>query len=286
MSIIDRRPRGGNTKQQHQADGGKKVAARRATNRWAAAALLGVVLAAAPAMAADSHLDRILATKELKVGTTGDYRPFSYQDAGGTFTGADIDMAKDLAQSLGVKLVLVKTSWSDLMKDLLADKFDIAMGGISVTLQRQRTADFSTPTMIDGKAAIGRCSDVAKYKTLAEIDQPATRAIVNPGGTNESFVKSVLKRAHLTIYPDNKTIFDQIAAGKADVMLTDRSEVRYQQTLHPGVLCAIGPDRPLSVSEKAYLLPRDPAWKAYVDQWLHQDALTGRMSAILKQWGQ
>lgn len=258
----------------------------RGLKRWTAAALGVSLLTAAPAVAAESHLDRVLAAKELRVGTTGDYRPFSYEDAKGIFTGADIDMAKDLAQSLGVKLVLVKTSWSDLMKDLLADKFDIAMGGISVTLLRQRTADFSTPTMIDGKAAIGRCGDVAKYKTLAEIDQPATRVIVNPGGTNESFVKSLLKHAHLTVYPDNKTIFDQIAAGKADVMVTDRSEVRYQQTLHRGVLCAIGPDRPLSVSEKAYLLPRDPAWKAYVDQWLHQDALTGQMSAILKPWGQ
>lgn len=257
--------------------------------RWAAAALAATVLVAAPvvalpAAAAENHLDRILAAKELRVGTTGDYRPFSYQDAQGTFTGADIDMAKDLAQSLGVKLVLVKTSWPDLMKDLLADKFDIGMGGISVTLLRQRTADFSTPTMIDGKAAIARCGDVAKYKTLAEIDQPATRVIVNPGGTNESFAKSVLKHAHLTVYPDNKTIFDQIASGKADVMLTDASETRYQQTLHPGVLCAVDPTHPFNVSEKAYLLPRDPAWKAYVDQWLHQDQLTGRMQAIFTPW--
>ena len=52
-------------------------------------------------------------------------------------------------------------------------------------------------------------------------------------------------------------------------MMTDASETRYQQKLHPGVLCAVHPDKPFDFAEKAYWLQRDAALKAFVDQWLH-----------------
>jgi hypothetical protein len=49
-------------------------------------------------------------------------------------------------------------------------------------------------------------------------------------------------------------------------MMTDASETRYQQKLHPGVLCAVHPDKPFDFAEKAYWLQRDEALKAFVDQ--------------------
>jgi cyclohexadienyl dehydratase len=79
------------------------------------------------------------------------------------------------------------------MKDFEADNFDIAMGGISITLDRQKKGMFSTPIMREGKTPIARCSDKGKYETLAEIDKPGTRVIVNPGGTNERFAKAMSK---------------------------------------------------------------------------------------------
>ena len=69
------------------------------------------------------------------------------------------------------------------MKDFEADNFDIAMGGVSITLDRQKKGFFSTPIMREGKTPIARCADKGKYETLAEINKPGTRVIVNPGGT-------------------------------------------------------------------------------------------------------
>lgn len=248
-------------------------------------AIIATVSMTASIHAADSHLDKILAEKTLRVGTTGDYRPFTFFNAAERrFEGADVDLAADLAQSLGVELTLFKTSWPSLMDDLLADKFDIAMGGISVSLERQQRADFSDAYLTDGKAPIARCTDVEKYQTLKEIDRPGTRVIVNPGGTNERFAKSTLKQASLLIYPDNVTIFEEIVSGKADVMITDASETRFQQKMHAGILCATNPDHPFNFSEKAFLLPRDTIWKAYVNQWLHQALMTTRLRSILDSW--
>jgi chorismate mutase-like protein len=235
--------------------------------------------AAAPA----SRLDEILVRGVLRVGTTGDYKPFSYRVGTGDFIGLDIALAGDLAKSLGVKLQVVPTSWGALMADLGEDRFDLAMGGISVSLERQKKAWFSIPTLRDGKTPIARCEDARKYQTLADIDRPEVRLIVNPGGTNERFARAQAPHATLTVFPDNVAIFERIAAGEADVMITDAIEARLQQRLHPK-LCAIHPEAPFDFSEKAVLLPRDAALKAYVDQWLHQAIESGAFARLNDQW--
>ena len=258
-----------------------------ATLAIAAVGLSGLARAAdavrpAPSVPA-SRLDEILARGVLRVGTTGDYKPFSYRVGSGDFIGLDVALAGDLAKSLGVKLQIVPTTWGALLADLGEDRFDLAMGGVSVSLERQKKAWFSIPYLRDGKTPIARCEDARKYQTLADIDRPDVRLIVNPGGTNERFARAQAPHATLTVFPDNVAIFDRIAAGEADVMITDAIEARLQQRLHPK-LCAIHPDAPFDFSEKAILLPRDAALKAYVDQWLHQSIESGAFARADEHW--
>jgi cyclohexadienyl dehydratase len=86
------------------------------------------------------------------------------------------------------------------------------------------------------------------------------------------------------LHPDNTTIFDALAKGEGDLMITDASETRYQQKLHPGVLCAIHPDAPFDFSEKAYWAPYDPALDGFLDQWLHMIRENGTYAAIYAKW--
>jgi len=232
-----------------------------------------------------SRLDEIVKRGTLRVGMTGDYLPFTYLDkATSQFRGFDVDMAEALGKVLGVKVEFVHTSWPQLMKDFKADNFDVAMGGVSITLDRQKKRLFSTPIMREGKTPIARCADKGRYETIAEIDRPGTRVIVNPGGTNERFARANIKSADIAVHNDNVTIFDEIANGHADLMMTDASETRYQQKLHPGVLCAIHPDKPFDFAEKAYWLQRDVAMKAFVDQWLHIAMEDGTFKRIYANW--
>jgi cyclohexadienyl dehydratase len=232
-----------------------------------------------------SRLDEIISRGTLKVGMTGDYRPFTYLDKETQkFSGFDVDMAEALGKALGVKVEFVPTAWPQLMKDFEAQKFDVAMGGVSITLDRQKKGLFSTPIMREGKTPIARCADKDKYASLADIDKPGTPVIVNPGGTNERFARAHIKSAEIRVYGDNVTIFDEIAKGNADVMMTDASETRYQQKLHPGVLCAIHPDQPFDFAEKAYWLQRDAALKDFVDQWLHIATEDGTYKKIYAAW--
>jgi cyclohexadienyl dehydratase len=243
-------------------------------------------LIALPARADEaSRLDVILQRGTLRVGLTGDYPPFSALDpATAKFSGFDVEMAELLGKALGVEVAYVKTSWPQLMKDFEADQFDVAMGGVSITLDRQKKGPFSIPILREGKAPIARCDEVDKYQTIAAIDRPGTRIIVNPGGTNERFDRAHIKSAEIKVYPDNVTIFDELAKGHADLMITDASETRFQQKLHPGILCAVHPDQPFDFAEKGYWLQRDPALKAFVDQWLHMAIEDGSFKKILAAW--
>ena len=255
-------------------------------SKFLSCVVIALILAAAPAYAQDrSRLDEIVSRGTLRVGMTGDYLPFTYFDkATQTFRGFDVDMAEALGKALGVRVEYVQTAWPQLMKDFEADKFDIAMGGVSITLDRQKKGLFSTPIMREGKTPIARCADKDKYATLADIDKPGTRVIVNPDGTNERFVRSHVKSAEIKVFGDNVAIFDEIANGDADLMMTDASETRYQQKLHPGVLCAVHPDKPFDFAEKAYWLQRDVALKAFVDQWLHIATEDGSFEKIYDAW--
>jgi len=231
-----------------------------------------------------SRLDEVLQRGEMSVCTTGDYKPYSYLRPDGSYEGIDIAMAQSLAKSLGVQVKWVPTTWKTLMPDFLAQRCDIALGGISVSLERQKKAFFSQPLGVDGKIPLVRCADVQRYQTVEQINQPQVRVIEPAGGTNEVFARAHLGKAQLTLFPDNVTIFEELLANKADVMITDASEARYQQKLKPG-LCAVNPERHMQYSEKAFLLPRDDvAWKSYVDQWLHLSTVTGVYDGIINQW--
>lgn len=241
---------------------------------------------AAPAVGKKaSALDTVPRRGVLRVCTTGDYRPFSHLDpTTGKYRGVDIEMAQDLAKSLDAKPRYVATTWARLVGDLSAGRCDIAMGGVSITLPRARAVSFSEPTRTDGKTPIVRCADQDKYRTLRQIDRPGTTVVVNPGGTNEEFARAHIKQATLKVHPDNTTIFDEIIAGRADVMMTDASETRYQSKIHPE-LCAVHPDKPFTFSEKAYALPRgDGEFTAYVNQWVHLATHDGTYRTYEAEW--
>ncbi len=225
-------------------------------------------------------LDHIRAAGVLRVGTTGDYTPFSLIQPDGSYQGADIDMAHDLAATIGVRLQFVPSVWVDLLDDFLSHRFDIAMGGVTVTAARGAQAFFSVPTFVDGKRPLARREDRDRFTSIAAIDQPGVRVIANPGSANEAFARANFVRADVTIHHDNASVFEEIVAGRADVMVTDGLEADHQAQLHPE-LCAVPVAQPFTRLEKAYMFARDPALKAFVDRWLEAAFASGAWQRAL-----
>src|SRR5262249_2728580 len=133
-------------------------------------------------------VDSVARLRVLRIGTTGDYAPFSLE-RNGELHGLDISLAESLAAQLGLKARFVRTSWPTLMTDLESGRFDVAFSGISNTPERAAHADFSTAYHFDGKAPIARCEDRTHFGSLNDIDRAAVRVIVNPGGSNQQFVR-------------------------------------------------------------------------------------------------
>jgi len=237
----------------------------------------------APTSAQPSGLTRISQQSTVRVCSTGDYRPFTYRDRDGRWSGLDVDMANDLAKRLGVKLEMVASTWNTLMQDLGAN-CDVAMGGISITLTRAHHALYSAPYLRDGKAAITRCADRSKYTSLSDIDRPGVRVVVNPGGTNAEFDKANIRHAQIIQYPDNNTIFGQLTGNAADVMITDVSEIRWQAKQDPR-LCGVSLDHPFTFEQKAYLIPQpDTDLQEWVDQWLNIVQHDGTYAALSQRY--
>ncbi|WP_026548872.1 transporter substrate-binding domain-containing protein [Arthrobacter sp. Br18] len=231
-----------------------------------------------------SRLDAVLAADTLKVCTTGDYRPFTYLDPETEqWSGIDIDMVENLATRLDVDVEYVQTTWATLMPDFL-NSCDIGVGGISISLERAEQAFYTTATLDEGKTPITRCENVERYDTVEEINQPGVRSITPIGGTNEKFADANYPDGEIIRFEDNNTIFDEIIAGRADVMTTDASETMWVANQHPE-LCAVHPEDPFDYSQKAYLLPRgDDVFQEYVDQWLNMAINDGTYDAAKAPW--
>ena len=173
------------------------------------------------------HLEDIAARGTIRIGTTGDYIPMSWLNpATGDYEGIDAELSRIIAESLGVEIEFVPTTWPTLSADMQADKFDIALCGISRNFVRARTMAMSDAygEGLFGKTILCRKNDAQKFKTLADLNRPDVRVMINPGGTNEKFARANLPRAKLIVHEDNADIPIQIADGKADIMITETVE--------------------------------------------------------------
>ena len=113
--------------------------------------------------------------------------------------------------------------------DVLAEPqlFDLAIGGITITDARRETMLMSEGYLANGKTILCRASEADRYKSLADIDQPEVRVMVNPGGLNEKFANENLTHANIIVHQKNEEIPALIAEGAADVMITEITEAPY-----------------------------------------------------------
>ncbi len=251
-------------------------------SRWSGADRDRIVAALRANRFADgATLARARSAGVLRIGTPADYAPFSVT-SGELVIGADVELSVSLADSLGLRPVFVRTSWRTLIDDLTADRFDVAVGGISATPARLQVVEASVPLSRSGKSAVGRCSDRAKYRSFAAIDLPGVTVVENPGGTNESFARNHLSGARILIHPDNRTVFDELMAARADVMFTDETEIALVSHRHPQ-LCRLL-DEAYEPADKVFLYGRGGGWGEVVDPWLSAQVAAGVPRRLLQKY--
>jgi cyclohexadienyl dehydratase len=214
----------------------------------------------------------------LRVGTSGDYPPFSLR-AGADFEGFDVALARAYARERGLALELVPFHWPELVADLAGGRFDVAMGGVTVRPERSLAGTFTVPVVESGAVALVRKD--SGFFDLASLNDPGVRIAVNAGGHLESVARASFHRAKLSALPDNAAVLPALRAGEVDAAVTDTIEARVWRRDEPG-LVALGP---FTRDLKAYLAgPGAAARAADLSDWLLAREADGRLAAWREEW--
>ena len=238
-----------------------------------------------PTFAQDSRLQQILQKKEIRVGTSGDYPPFSYLNPQtNQYEGMDIALAHKLGEALDAKVTFVRFTWPGLTGDLTADKFDIAMGGIGRNVARGKVLAYTNAYMTFGTCPLVRKGDEGKYPDFASIDRPGVKVILNQGGLNDRHFSALLKQAAILRHNKNEEIALKVKEGTADVWITDNVEALYYAKKFPE-LVAVNPKQTFTVGTKGYMIRlADQIFLNWLNLWLEQMFLEGHIQKLEQQW--
>jgi len=242
-------------------------------------------LIAFPTFAQESRLQQIIQKKEIRVGTSGDYPPFSFLNPQtNQYEGMDIALAHKLGEALDAKVTFVRFTWPGLTADLLADKFDVAMGGIGRNVARGKVLAYTNAYMTFGTCPLVRKGDEGKYPDFASIDRPGVKVILNQGGLNDRHFSALLKQAAILRHNKNEEIALKVKEGTADVWITDNVEALYYAKKFPE-LVAVNPKQTFTVGTKGYMIRlADQIFLNWLNLWLEQMFLEGHIQKLEQQW--
>ncbi len=210
----------------------------------------------------------------ILIGTPGDYRPFSYRlDPSNERQGIDVEIVRAFAADRHHEIEWIATSWPTLAGDVEQKRFDFAIGGISRNPDRLAIGAMTQPYFITGKTILARCSFVTELD-IDTLNRTEHRVIVNPGGTNERFVRRHLDRTSFTVHRDNLSVFRELATGPYDFMVTDAVEAAIEAA-HDPALCST-PGHRFNRVEKAFFGPTGNAYLAAIDRWLAESGAAVR----------
>ena len=134
------------------------------------------------------------------------------------------------------------------------------------------------------KTSLCRREDAGQYTSLETVNRPDLRVMVNPGGTNERFARENLPDVNLLIHDFNREIPGLIAAGKADIMITEVAEAGYYAGMD-GRLAAPLIDEPFTHGEQGILMPEGSEdLLEYVNAFLRKEKESGRIDALAEKY--
>ena len=140
-------------------------------------------------VAADSVIEQIKARGSLIVGLST-FVPWAMLDKSGELIGYEIDVAKKLAEDMGVEVEFVPTAWDGIIPALISGRFDVIISGMSVTPQRNLTVNFTDPYAFSGlRIAVSREHEGA-ITSLEDMNRPDFTFALRRGATPVPFTQA------------------------------------------------------------------------------------------------
>ena len=148
---------------------------------------------------AESKLNKILSTGELKVGTTGDWDPMTMKDpATNKYKGFDIDVMNELAKDMGVKITFIPTEWKTIVSGITSNRYDISTS-VTKTAKRALVAGFTISYYKYGTVPLVLKKNLSKFSTWDSLNNSDVTIATTLGTSQEAKAKESVSYTHLTL---------------------------------------------------------------------------------------
>ena len=250
----------------------RMAAARRAVALIPALAAGALLLAGAPgpasrAEAQESAIDEALRRGVLRVGMST-FVPWAMRDREGALVGFEIDVARRLAEDLGVEARFIPTAWDGIIPALLARKFDVIISGMTVTTKRNLVVNFTEAYAHSGMRLVAHAERAAGMARLADYDRPEVVFSQRRGSTPAEFVRRELPRATVNLFDEDGQAFLEIINGRATATFAYDPTPAEWTSRYPDLLYA-PIDRIYNEGSEAFAVRRgDPDTLNVLNNWI------------------
>ncbi len=165
----------------------------------------------------ESTIEKIMKRGTIKVGMDI-FVPYAMKDKKGELIGLEIDVAKKLAEDMGVKVEFVPTKWSGIIPSLVAGKFDVIIGGMTVTPKRNVKINFTTPYYYTSQGLLANRKMTSGY-TLADFNDPKVTIAARLGSTAAVAAKANFPKARLRFFDDEPSAVLEVRNGRVHAMV-------------------------------------------------------------------
>jgi L-cystine transport system substrate-binding protein len=216
----------------------------------------------------------------LQIGQEGTYPPFNYVDDKGVLVGFEVDIARAIAEKIGVKAEFQPGKWDGLLAALEVKRTDVVINQVTITPERQQKYLFSQPYTVSGIQIIVRqgTTGIAKPEDL----KGKTVGVVL-GTAYEKWLRENAPGVDVRTYDDDPTRNQDLLVGRIDAILNDRLIVANLVKQYGGRIVAAG--EPFATQKQGIAIRKDsPELAAAIDQGLAALRADGTLKTISERW--
>jgi polar amino acid transport system substrate-binding protein len=235
-------------------------------------------------LAKKSHVEKILQRGELRVGFESGYVPFEMTDKKGNFIGFDMDFGRRLAKAMGVKFVPVNTAWDGIIPALMTDKFDIIMGGMTITQERNLKILFADPYIVVGQSILLNKKLEGKVLSYKDLNDPKFILTSRMGTTGEQAIKKYIPKATYKAFESEAEAGLEVINGKADALVYDLPFCGFLYGSQ-GKGKTVFLNQPFTYEPLAWAINKgDPDFLNYLNNFLRQSKGDGFYEKVYNKW--
>jgi polar amino acid transport system substrate-binding protein len=234
-------------------------------------------------LSASSMIESVKQAGVLKVGLST-FVPWAMPSKSGDIIGFEADVAKKLADDMKVKLQLVPISWDGIIPALIAKKFDVIIGGMTITPERNLTINFTAPYEHAQSFILVNKKVADKFKSPEDFNNADVSIANVRGATTAIFAKATFPKAKQLLFDGENQGLQEVLNGNADaVMASTPTPAIWLQKYSDQLVMPF--DKPLyQDSEGMGIRKGDPDALNFLNNWIltHQD--DGWLQARFDYW--